>query len=355
MSDGGSETEAIAQRQLEERAGRLRQAMDEALRELVQPLELPAGDGPAAVAPALRAVRDALQAISVAASQKEILEALLSAAAGCYSRAALFVMKKDGLRGWAGRGFDPESACGDRDVPRIVLTTAGDHLLARAAQSKSLVIAGHEGPGEAVIAALGGARPGEAGSMPILLRDRPVALLYGDDGGTGGRPDALWLEIIGRIGGLALANLAVEPPRRQAPDPHRGEARPAAGEETGTTRAAARPADPEVQPLLADLADLPRREEADGGQPLSEEVRRWHQDARRFASLLISELLLYNEEAVIQGRRNRDLRQRLATEIERSRQAYASRVSPEIVRSTSFFDEELIRVLAEGDASLFKG
>jgi hypothetical protein len=357
MSDGDNETEAIAHRQLQERAGRLRQTLDEALREFVQPLELPASGGTASMAPALRALRDALQAIAAAGAQKDVLQALLDAASGCYARSALFVMKRDGLRGWAGRGFDPESGCDDRKIPGIVLPIAGDHLLARAVQSRSLMIAGIEGPGEAVIGALGGTQPHEAGAMPIMLRDRPVALLYGDSGSSRGRSDALWLEIIGRIGGLALANLAGEPARRAHQDPvaDRGEiASPAATAPPETSTPTGPPADPELQPLLADLGESPRREMGEGEQPVSEEVRRWHEDARRFASLLVSELMLYNEEAVIQGRRNRDLRQRLGTEIERSRQAYASRVSPEIAGSTSFFDDELIRVLAEGDASLIK-
>ncbi len=59
MNDGENEIEAIAHRQLQERAGRLRQTLDEALREFVQPLELPPGAGPASMAPALRALRDA--------------------------------------------------------------------------------------------------------------------------------------------------------------------------------------------------------------------------------------------------------------------------------------------------------
>ena len=357
MSDGDKRIEAIAHRQLQERAGRLRQTLDEALQELMQPLELPVGSGSPSMAPALRTLRDALQSIAAAVAQKDVLEALLNAAAGCYARCALFVMKRDGLRGWAGRGFAADSGDGDRRISGIVLPIAGDHLLARAVQSRSLMMAGSEGPGEAVTAALGGAPPHEASAMPIMLRDRPVALLYGDSGSSRDPSGALWLEIIARIGGLALANLAGEPARRahQETAADRPDlSSPAAPPPSGRTTPSAAPTDPDLQPLLADLDNSPRREMGEGEQPVSGEVRRWHDDARRFASLLVSELLLYNEEAVIQGRRNRDLRQRLGTEIERSRQAYSSRVSPEIARSTCFFDDELIRVLAGGDASLLK-
>lgn len=356
MSDGDSEIGAMAHRQLLERAARLRQTVDEALCELMLPLELPVDSAPPSMAPALRTLRDALQSIVAAVAQKDVLEALLNAAAGCYSRCALFVMKRDGFRGWAGRGFDAHPGNGDRGIGGVVLPIAGDHLLARAAQSRSLMIAGSEGPGEAVTAALGGSPPRAASAMPILLRDRPVALLYADSGTSHDPSEALWLEIIARIGGLALANLAGEPARRthhESPAEQGDLPVPAAPHPARAT-ASSSPPDPDLAPLLADLEGSSRRELGEGDRPVSGEMRRLHDDARRFASLLVSELLLYNEEAVIQGRRNRDLRQRLSTEIERSRQAYSSRIPPAIAGSTTFFDDELIRVLAEGDASLLK-
>jgi hypothetical protein len=68
----------------------------------------------------------------------------------------------------------------------------------------------------------------------------------------------------------------------------------------------------------------------------------------------VSELLLYNEEAVILGRKNRDLSRRLAKEIERSRQAYAARVSKQLGGASRYFEEEMVRVLAEGDAGLLR-
>jgi len=63
----------------------------------------------------------------------------------------------------------------------------------------------------------------------------------------------------------------------------------------------------------------------------------------------VSELLLYNEEAVILGRRNRDLQTRLHKEIDRSRQTYRKRVGEQGDAAAGFFDDELVRVLAQGD------
>jgi hypothetical protein len=75
-----------------------------------------------------------------------------------------------------------------------------------------------------------------------------------------------------------------------------------------------------------------------------------HEEARRLARLLISEIKLYNEEQVEEGRRNRDIYERLKDDIDRSRQMYDERVDPQILRSTDYFYQELVRILAAGDS-----
>ena len=80
-----------------------------------------------------------------------------------------------------------------------------------------------------------------------------------------------------------------------------------------------------------------------------ETVQRAHNDARRFARLLVSEIKLYNTSKVQEGRRNLDLYERLAEEIDRSRQVYDKRVSPEVAMEVDYYHEELVQTLAEGD------
>ena len=82
----------------------------------------------------------------------------------------------------------------------------------------------------------------------------------------------------------------------------------------------------------------------------SPEEQKLHEAARRFARLLVSEIKLYNEAKVVEGRKNRDLYRRLKDDIQRSLQMYGQRVSPEIASSTDYFNEELVNQLAEGDA-----
>jgi hypothetical protein len=83
--------------------------------------------------------------------------------------------------------------------------------------------------------------------------------------------------------------------------------------------------------------------------PASETEQRAHNDARRFARLLVSEIKLYNAAKVNEGRRNFDLYDRLREEIDRSRKVYDKRVMPSVASRFDYFYDELVQTLAEGD------
>jgi hypothetical protein len=93
----------------------------------------------------------------------------------------------------------------------------------------------------------------------------------------------------------------------------------------------------------ADAAELPVE--------VGEDERRLHNDARRFARLLVSEIKLYNEQKVRDGRLEGDLYERLREDIDRSRQMYDKRVAPPVAARYDYFHQELVNTLAEGDAS----
>jgi hypothetical protein len=82
-----------------------------------------------------------------------------------------------------------------------------------------------------------------------------------------------------------------------------------------------------------------------------DEERRLHNDARRFARLLISEIKLYNEQKVAEGRVEHDLYDRLREYIDRSREMYDKRVKAEVATRYDYFHGELVNTLAEGDVS----
>jgi len=94
----------------------------------------------------------------------------------------------------------------------------------------------------------------------------------------------------------------------------------------------------------ADAAELPV-------EVASDDERRLHNDARRFARLLVSEIKLYNKDKVEEGRQEGNLYDRLREDIDRSRQMYDKRVAPPVAARFDYFHQELVNTLAEGDPS----
>jgi hypothetical protein len=87
---------------------------------------------------------------------------------------------------------------------------------------------------------------------------------------------------------------------------------------------------------------------ADELQQLAEKER-LHSDAKRFARLLVSEIKLYNEQRVLNGRENKDIYVRLKKDIDKSREMYDKRVPLSVSRKIDYFHDEVIRILGEND------
>ena len=97
----------------------------------------------------------------------------------------------------------------------------------------------------------------------------------------------------------------------------------------------------ESRHATARAADLPIE--------VSEEERPVHDRARRFARLLVSEIKLYNEQKVREGRDAGDIYGRLREDIDRSREMYDKRFAEQVGGRYDYFHHELVNTLAEGD------
>jgi len=113
----------------------------------------------------------------------------------------------------------------------------------------------------------------------------------------------------------------------------------------------------DAEPAVAEAppAEVPPQEpDQDTGlwevPPMGEEEK-LHAEAKRFARLLASEIKLYNEKRVLEGRENRDIYVRLKRDIDRSREMYEKRVSPMVSRRVDYFHDEIVRVLGDNDPS----
>jgi hypothetical protein len=366
-------------KELAERVGRFRKALEGGLENLTSHLFLRSADDVHAGEATLGPLRGFLESTAHATTQKAVLSALLDCATACYPRIILFVPKSGSLVPWSARNAGDSSRHNEEAYSAIPAT--GEHLGARALLTRNLATAGPEGPGAVLSAVLGGPVPARSAAVPLMVRGRAAAVLYGDTP----REDAPGLQtlfaVLAQVAGIKIEIL--DATRRLATVGHAGTDRSKGMQQAsgagGKGRASSIPPDlegddaalhldgdgpdasgpadlpspqaPEAAEMdvLLGNADSPLRETAE--EDLDEDDRRSHADARRFASLLVSEILLYNEEAVILGRRHHDIARRLAKEIDKSRQIFDARVPHDPRGVGRYFDEELVRLLAGGDPS----
>jgi len=333
----------------------------------------------------------------VRTSQEEMLAAtdqiglltqlLLSCTVSC-PRVAFFIVRKDAIVGWAARGFD-----GAQDSDIRNLTIGMDERTILGAACKSLGTArgsgGEYAQDRMFLSKLGGETPAESMAIPIFIRDKIVAVLYGDSGRDEAISDPEIPEVLATHAGLCLETLAtrLKYPRPKAgaaprpPQPSRP-AGPPAPESASLSGVFQQPdlsspgPGPVEKPDLSASGPRPSVQSdlsASGARPaatakpaapavtaapdlsgLSEPERKLHEEARRFARLLVSEIVLYNEKQAEEGRRNKDIYERLKDDIDRSLQMYEQRVSAKVRSTSNYFYDELVRTLANGDESAIK-
>ena len=346
-------------------------------------------------------VKSAITEITEQKSQAEVLKALVNRASSFAPRVAFFVIKGDTAAGWRGRGF--EGSVGDQAIQEISLPLSGDTVISSAAKSLTTWSGGPGSHSEdhSLINRLGDEEPQRIVAIPLNVRGKAVAVLYADSAGLDSESinlealetlvgmSAMAVELLSVARGAAVApRRAVEETAAPAPEPepsyapaaeYQPEPAPPVAEEpsfsgaetiesyepepaAAESFAEAAPVEEEPvglydtsSPVEAAPEPAPRRRYGqDQELPVdvsNDEERRLHNDARRFARLLISEIKLYNEQKVAEGRSEHDLYDRLREYIDRSREMYDKRVKAEVAARYDYFHGELVNTLAEGDAS----
>jgi hypothetical protein len=107
-----------------------------------------------------------------------------------------------------------------------------------------------------------------------------------------------------------------------------------------------------AEPLPIGRADVVTAPETAPVSAISSEHQDTHRKAQRFARLLVDEIKLYNQAKVAEGRKNKDLYDRLKEAIEKSRVTYQKRYGNTVAASGNYFQHEIIRSLAEDDLSI---
>ena len=279
-------------------------------------------------------LNSAVSSIQDGTAQPDILRALLDGAAKFSGRAALFVIRGGTATGWQARGFDD-----DDGIKKFSVETS-EGLASRAVQDRMPAAAAAAEFDSKFVSAVGNPSDGNAVVLPLVVKEKVAALVYADAGNSGGALDPSALHLLVRSAGQWLEVLAL---------------RKAGGAPAAEPEAEAQPEPPPKAPERAEEPPppppLPAREEP-SIPAADQEV---HKKAKRFAKLLVGEIKLYNEAKVTEGRQKRDLYDRLKEDIEKSRAMYEKRYGQTPAASGDYFYQEVVRILAENDASLLGG
>ncbi len=321
-------------------------------------------------------VKAAISEIDEQQSQADILKILINRAAAFAPRVAFFVVKGEQGIGWRARGF--EGTVGDNAIHQMSFPITADTAVGKAARSRTPWSGGPGSHSEdhIVLNRLGEEPPARIVAVPLVVRNRTVAVLYADSAALDSEAINLEaIETLVRLSGMAvelLAGRAAPAKQPAAPEPAPAEeaaaAEPEAFEQPAYTPTAEYD---EITPVVEESSpatevteiETPSETHQVKPQPepqfeqqyesevevASEDERRLHSDARRFARLLVSEIKLYNEQKVADGRSQGDLYARLREYIDRSREMYDKRVRPEVAQRYDYFHHELVATLAEGD------
>jgi len=291
----------------------------------------------------------AISRIHAGSTQKEILRALLDSTAAYSGRAALFVVKASAASGWQGRGFADSDGIKDFSLD-VTGGVAYEALHSRvAARGRASEI------DPEFLSRFGAVEDDRVVVLPLLLKDKVAALVYADAGSTGGL-DGVALELLVKA---TSAWLEVASLRKQAPKEGPSEA--AEAEAPAPVQSVTSFSDPFAShaPMHAAAAAPAKAMAAaapSGAPPqMSAEDAEVHRKAQRFARLLMDEIKLYNQAKVSEGRKNRDLYDRLKEDIEKSRATYQKRYGNTAAANADYFSHEVVRSLAEDDISLMGG
>jgi len=345
--------------------------------------ELPRATGAAAGASGEGGSANLLKAISAIQSgttQREILRTLLDNTVRYSGRGALFVVKAGAATGWQGRGFTKDGDDAIKDFALNVTVGVPEQAL----RSRMPFSGATHDIDPEFVARFGAPADDQVLVLPLLLKEKVAALVYADAGVEGGgKLDAAAVEL------LVLATsawLEVASLRKQALKEEKEESAEAPGEKAESAppppaHTAPAHSDPfaahapkHIAPVPEPVAALPVELEqpvavaqaepvvsaaaaapapaTDAFANLSPEDADVHRKAHRFARLLVDEIKLYNQVKVTEGRKSKDMYDRLKEDIEKSRITYQKRYGNTAAGGADYFSQELVRSLAEDDTSI---
>jgi hypothetical protein len=274
-------------------------------------------------------LNQAVRRIRQSSDLEDLGATLLEATEAFCPLAALFGVSGDSVAGERIRGVS-DTVAREFDSFSIPLTSAS--ALAGAIASRDPVATATT-PGEvseALVELLGHSPLGRASIFPVVAGERVTVLLYAW-GTVQGPAIELLTQVASSVWAALTEPVVLEPVAEE----------PAA---SGLVSIAPLRAEAPAQPQTADTWDQ-----------LPPEEQRVHLRAQRFARVQVSEMRLFQPDAVQNGRAERDLYQTLRTEIDGARETFRAQFFAACPSMLDYLHLELVRTLANDNPELLGG
>jgi len=268
-------------------------------------------------------IHAAMKKITMAANQSNLINLLLDGIVNFCDRAALFLVRDDKLVGWQGKGFSGKKGeISDDEIKKIFFSLSANTILKYVMERKG-PYSGHaySQPDDFLLFnRFGGDKPETIFVLPFFVKGKPQAVIYTDVIRSRSISQKE-IEILACVGEMSLELL----PMRQK-----------ILSRVKTHEYVETPEPESVEELNLDMekTTTPTRES----------------DPQRLARVIINDIYLYNQKLIEDGRRNHNLYDVLKETLLQAKEAYQRKFS-----DMTFFEEQLINVLAKGDRRSLKG
>ncbi|HKQ59974.1 MAG TPA: hypothetical protein VJS92_01740 [Candidatus Polarisedimenticolaceae bacterium] len=270
-----------------------------------------------------------VQALASAESPSAVFRALLDGARFVAPRAAVFLVRGPQIRGWGSLGYDSSTAA----MQRGFTGTVGNGWLGElASEAHSGVDFRRNASGDPDF---GQSPAAESVGIAVRLKRKPIAVLMLERSAD----EVPWFpELLSMFVAVAQLRLELDLIRKKL-----GESQDT--EVGAPAPIATLPVKPVSAPIVEEDSPVEVVETGSAGDP---EVSA----ARRFARLVATDIRLYNEEAVLLGRRHGDLVNRLAEHLDRGKETFLRRHGELGPVALQILHQAYVQVLAAGDANL---
>jgi len=267
-----------------------------------------------------------IRGLAAAERPAGVFRVVLDGARLAAPRVAVFLVRQGKIQGWGSLGYGNEIARRQRAFS--IHATEGWLGAVASADTRGFDLRSGGGDPD-----FGQPLSADALAGAVRVKGKPIAVVLAERG-QGGGP---WLpEFLGALVTVAELRLELDLARKKlgvaAPSP-------VASSPPGATDAAPRVTETDVEPAQVVPAGT-----QDGAQEL--------EPARRYARLVATDIRLYNEEAVMLGRRNGDLVNRLGDNLDRGKETFLRRHGDLGPAGLDILHDAFVQVLAGGDAEL---